>query len=58
MNQSIISPGIPSIIGTYVTKTLEYVSPYVTWPMVFLFIMVGVASLIGAFFLFKKYNLK
>lgn len=58
MNQSIISPGIPSMIGSYVTRSLEYVSPYITWPMVFLFIMVGVASLIGAFFLFKKYNLK
>jgi len=58
MNQSIISPGIPSAIGSYVTKGLEYVSPFVTWPVVFLFVMGGVVLLIGAFFLFKKYNLK
>ena len=58
MNQSIISPNMPSLLGSYVTKSLEYISPHITWPIVFLFICLGVAMLIAAFFLFKKYNLK
>ena len=58
MNHSIISPNMPSLMGSYVTKSLEYISPHITWPIVFLFICLGVAMLIAAFFLFKKYNLK
>lgn len=58
MNQSIVSPGIPSQIGNYVTKMLEYITPHITWPVIFLFLCTGVAILIAIFFLFKKYNLK
>ena len=58
MNQSIISSGIPAQIGSFVTKTLEYVTPHITWPVIFLFLCAGVAMLIAAFFLFKKYNFK
>jgi thiol-disulfide isomerase/thioredoxin len=58
MSQSIISSDIPGQIGNYVTKTLEYIKPYITWPVIFLFLCVGVAILIAVFFLFKKYDLK
>jgi len=58
MNQSILSSGIPAQIGSFVTKTLEYIRPHITWPVIFAFLCVGIAMLIAAFFLFKKYNLK
>ena len=55
---SIIPPNAPQVVGSYVTKTLEYITPHITWSVVFLMMIGGLAFLVGLYLLYKKYGFK
>jgi thiol-disulfide isomerase/thioredoxin len=54
---SIVPPNTPQIVGNYVTKTLEYITPHITWTFVFLMTFGGLILLVAVYHIYKKYGI-